>query len=247
MTRKQQVADAFAAASETYDTAAQAQVRSGGRLAELVVDRLRKPNPRVLEVGCGTGLLTRALMPAVGGDWLITDLSPAMVETARREVGQGRFAVMDGEHPDGSAGPFDLIVSNLAGQWFLDLEGAVSRLAACLAPGGLLALSTLAHGSLREWRAAHAELGLADGVMDFPTFDALRFMMPARADLQSQVFAVTHVDGRDFLSSIRAIGARLPAPGYRPLTPGAMRGLIRKLGSPVEISYHVVHVLLVRE
>ena len=63
------------------------------------------PAPRVLEIGCGTGLLGEALMPRwPDASWLMTDLSPAMLARARaRFAGMGRIAyrVMDGAAPDG--------------------------------------------------------------------------------------------------------------------------------------------------
>ena len=42
------------------------------------------PRPRILEIGCGTGLLTRELARRLGpADWMLTDISPAMLEIAR--------------------------------------------------------------------------------------------------------------------------------------------------------------------
>jgi malonyl-CoA O-methyltransferase len=247
MTRKTRVQAAFAAAAATYDHAAEAQIRAADRLTELVLAQTLPSDPAVLEVGCGTGQLTRRLRPRIGGDWLITDLAPAMVEAARRVASEARFKVMDGEHPDVPPAAFDLIVSNLAVQWFLDLPAAVDRLAACLKPGGVLAFSTLAYGSLGEWRAAHARLGLEDGTPGFPSIEALRALLPPATRLSSQVFTIRHDDGADFLAALKAIGARVAADGHRPLSPGSLRKVIKAMGSPAEVSYHVVHAFLVAE
>jgi malonyl-CoA O-methyltransferase len=247
MTRKAQVAAAFAAAAATYDGAAEAQARAADGLTALVRARPLPPAPAVLEIGCGTGQLTRRLKPLLGGSWLVTDLSPAMVQAARAAAPDADFRVMDGEHPDRQSGPFDLIVSNLAAQWFTDLPAAVGRLSACLKPGGILAFSTLARESLREWRAAHAGLGLADGTLPLPTIEALRASLPPATDLHSQHFTVRHADGTAFLAALRAIGARVPAEGYRPLPPGTLRRVIKAMGVPAEVSYHVVHAILAAE
>ena len=71
-----------------------------------------------------------------------------------------RYAALDGEHPDALPGGYDLICSSLAVQWFGDLNAGLGRLAALLAPGGHLAIATLAEDTFAEWRAAHARAGL---------------------------------------------------------------------------------------
>lgn len=65
---------------------------------------------RVLDLGCGTGRLLAALKPSRG---VGIDLSPGMVEVARRENAGLEFIVGDVEDPallQGLAGPFDVIV-----------------------------------------------------------------------------------------------------------------------------------------
>ena len=51
---------------------------------------------------------------------------------------------------------YDLVCTSLAAQWFVDLESTLARLAQTLLPGGTLAYATLAHGTFRQWREAHA-------------------------------------------------------------------------------------------
>lgn len=249
MTRKQQVADAFAAAAGTYDSAARAQAEAADRMVELVAGLSLPDRSTVLEVGCGTGLLTRRLLPRVGGDWLVTDLSPAMVEAARATMGKdaAQFRVMDGENPDTPIGLFDLIVSNLAAQWFCDLGRAVNRLRACLAPGGTLVLSTLGAGSFAQWRAAHRQLGLSSGILPYPDAASLAALLPRDARILTQKFDVTHDDARDFAAALKRIGAGTPAPGHEPLSPGALRKVMRAMGAPVTITYVVHYVLISAE
>lgn len=245
MTRKKTVADAFAAAAATYETAAEAQTRAADRLTELVRGLKLPPSPTVLEVGCGTGLLTRRLLPALGGDWLVTDISPAMVEAARTAVPapNARFRAMDAENPDTPAGLCDLVVSNLAAQWFGDLGRAVNRLLACLAPGGTLAFSTLGRGSFVEWRQAHERLTLACGTPVYPSAADLAALLPANARVLSEPVVVRYPDAHAFVDALKRIGAGTPAPGHRPLPPGALRRVIRAMGAPVAITYDILYVL----
>ncbi|CAA7626516.1 methyltransferase domain-containing protein [Magnetospirillum sp. UT-4] len=243
MTRSHSVAAAFSAAAATYDQAAGAQAQAAMRLAALVAALPRPAAPRVLEIGCGTGLLTAALLPKLGGHWLVTDLSAAMVEAARRSFGaRAEYRVMDGEHPDLEPGGFDLVVSNLAVQWFEDLGAGLARLRACLRPGGALAVSTLGAGSFAEWRAAHAALGLPCGTPAYPTPDAIAALLPG-ARVVRQPIAVEYADGKDFLDALRRVGASVPAPGHRPLSPGGLRKAMKALGSPARVTYDVVHLV----
>ncbi len=241
MTRKDRVVAAFSAAATTYDTAAEAQALAADLVARRVLSAPLPAAPRVLEIGCGTGLLTRRLRPAVGGDWLLTDIAPAMVEAAGTAHPSARLRVMDGEHPD-VAGTFDLIVSNLAAQWFQDLPGALARLAGLLAPGGRLVMSTLGRASLREWRDAHAALGLACGSPAYPSRqDLAAALPPGRAcEVLAEAFAVRYDDGRAFVRALKAIGAGTPVAGHRPLGPAALRRVLATLGAPAAVTYEIL-------
>jgi malonyl-CoA O-methyltransferase len=246
MTSKRRVAAAFGAAAQTYDQAAQAQGRAADRLVELVGASILPAEPNVLEVGCGTGLLTRRLLPKVGGQWLVTDLSAEMVEAARANAAAANasFRTMDGEHPDVPAGLFDLVVSNLAAQWFHELGRSLNRLLACLSPGGVLALSTLGRGSFAQWRAAHEGLGLACGTPLYPTAAELAALLPQGAQVVSETVQVTHADAHAFLASLKRIGATTPAAGHAPLTPGQLRKVMRAMGKPVTVDYAILYALV---
>ena len=103
------------------------------RLAEDIARLDLPPRPRILEIGCGTGLLTRELARRLGpADWMLTDISPAMLEIARLGPRRkaARYAALDGEHPDALPGGYDLICSSLAVQWF-GPERGLGRLARC--------------------------------------------------------------------------------------------------------------------
>jgi malonyl-CoA O-methyltransferase len=241
MTHKQRVAAAFAAAASTYDSAAEAQALAADLLARRVLAEPLPAVPRVLEIGCGTGMLTRRLRPALGGDWLVTDIAPAMVQAARAAAPDARFQVMDGECPD-VAGPFDLVVSNLAAQWFADLPAALNRLSSLLAPGGRLVLSTLGKGSFSEWRQAHSALGLACGTPAYPSRARLAESLPPgrKSRVVAEAFAVRYADGWAFLKALKAIGAGTPVAGHRPLSPGGLKRVLSAMGAPAAVTYEVL-------
>lgn len=150
---------------------------------------------------------------------------------------------MDGARPT-VAGPFDLICGNLVAQWFDDLPGACKRLTALLAPGGVLALCLPGGETFREWRNAHACLGLGAGTLTLPTADTCRTALPAggAAHIETEVWLDRPASGLDFLRSLRAIGANTPAPGHRPLPPAQLRRVLRELGAAPSITYELIYL-----
>ncbi|MBO0807671.1 MAG: class I SAM-dependent methyltransferase [Actinobacteria bacterium] len=99
------------------------------------------PGAAVLEIGCGTGQLTRQLAGRALNLTAI-DIGAAMVQAARRNVADAgvRFEVCSFEDFTGS-GPFDLIVSGTAFHW-VDPGVGLAKAARLLRPGGWLALLT---------------------------------------------------------------------------------------------------------
>ena len=233
--RKDQVREAFSAAFD-YDRYAIVQRRAADHLAARLGALTLPEGAKICEVGCGTGLLGLALgqrFPDVR--WLATDLSPEMVRRAQAALAGDRrfdFAIVDAENPEplAEAGPFDLICSNFAAQWFSDLEETLTGLSRFLKGGGRMLITTLAHGSFAEWRRAHSDLGLSSGGPTYPTVDALRRLSPGGLASIVDVYqdAEIFASGRDFLASLRSIGATTPLQGHVALRPSEMRRVVRR-------------------
>ncbi|MGI8938349.1 MAG: class I SAM-dependent methyltransferase [Iamia sp.] len=126
-------------------------------------DRLLKALPddcrRVLDVGCGDGLLTRALAER-GLTVVALDPDPASVATTRAEVaGQARVEVVEGDvmDPDLDLGTFDAVLA-VASLHHLPLDDGLRRLSALVAPGGLLGVVGLAR-SRSMWDVLHDAVG----------------------------------------------------------------------------------------
>jgi malonyl-CoA O-methyltransferase len=236
------VADSFGRAAAGYDEHSAPQRHAALRLAELIAAEALPPQPRVLEIGCGTGHLTGELarrLPAA--EFCVSDIAPAMVAACRARLPGCRYLVMDGERP-ALVGGFDLVCANLAAQWFRDLPGTLARLTALLAPGGLLAISTLGAQSLREWRAAHAALGLAAGTPLFVDATGLRAAFPAGAlAIEEETYLDRAAAALELPQRLRAIGAGTPVAGHRPLSAGALRRVLRALGPQPALSYQLLY------
>lgn len=118
-----------------------------GALTRILAERgLELDGKRVLDFGCGTGLLTEALAPRAGQ---VVGLDPAakMVEVLQRKVearGWSHVHTVANTLEDAVAstnphvaGPFDLIVCSSVCAFLPDYPGTTAQLASLLAPGGL--------------------------------------------------------------------------------------------------------------
>jgi SAM-dependent methyltransferase len=128
------------------------------RCAPGIIDLLRPVRERdglVVELGCGSGLLTRQLTDA-GHRVLATDASPAMLELAR-ETAPDAEDVRQLVLPDDPVPPADAIVSVGHALNYLPDEAAIDRalvaIAGALRPGGVLAIDLCD----LEWGAARQE------------------------------------------------------------------------------------------
>lgn len=243
--RKEIIARAFSGGARSYDKAAQLQQEVAPLVAELALIPTLPSHPNILEIGCGTGGLTKYLLDKVdGGDFLITDISDGMIEQCQRNLTDPRmrFKQMDGENPDLGSQKFDLIVSSLTVQWFQNLEQGLHRLINHLAPDGRLVISTLGEQTFTEWRKAHDDLGLASGIPDFIPATALAMIWPDahHGQVEEQLITRAFPDAHSFARMLKAIGANTPIDGHRPLTPGSFRKLSQKLGRNFDVTYHVL-------
>jgi ubiquinone/menaquinone biosynthesis C-methylase UbiE len=98
--------------------------------------------PRVLDLCCGTGLSTRALLDEYPGARIVAlDASPGMLAVARRKVGdRARFVEGDAMDPAaaGLPGPFDGILMAYGIRNMPDPDGCLRRLRQLLVPGGIV-------------------------------------------------------------------------------------------------------------
>jgi NADH dehydrogenase [ubiquinone] 1 alpha subcomplex assembly factor 5 len=164
-----------------------------GRLAERL-DAVRRPFPRVLDLGGGTGAMARAISGRPGTDHVVTtDSSLSMA----REAGRAGHtaAVADEELLPFAPASFDLVASNLALHWVNDLPGTLAQIRRVLRPDGLFLGALFGAGTLAELRQAllQAESELKGGAR--PRVAPFPDLRDGAALLQRAGFADPVADG----------------------------------------------------
>ena len=200
----------FARHAVTYERHAGLQRDIAGRLAAHL-PALEQPS--VLEIGCGTGFLTRHLLECYRrGRVLVTDIAPEMVAACRDKfdgAANARFAVLDGETPPDDA-RFDLIASSMVLQWFDDPAKGLEGLRARLAPGGVLLYAASGPRFLGEWIGVMRAL-------DFALEDPLTGALPGI--VHEEHTAVDYGSASALLAELRGTGTARPLGAGKRLTP----------------------------
>lgn len=130
------------------------------RLAE-IYGHLIAPGQRILELGCGCGDLLAAVQPAEG---VGIDLSPQMIQRARRRHPQLRFEVADAAEVDLDR-TFDVVIlSDLVNELW-DVHAVFDRIRRLTHPRGRIVLNFFS----RMWQLpldAARTMGLADPLLE---------------------------------------------------------------------------------
>ena len=213
------------------------------RVAAVFVSWLdSRPGRRWLDVGCGTGALTAAVLAAAdpAGVAGVDPSAPFLAEARSRTTDpRAGFAAGDARALPVRDGRFDAVVSGLALNFVPDAAGAAAELARAAAPGATVAAYVWDYADgmamMRHFWDAAAEVDPAAAALDegprFPLCRpepladlwraaGLRDVTTRRIEIPT-VFAGFDDFWQPFL------GGQGPAPAYLMSLPGAQRDAIR--------------------
>jgi len=154
-TSKKLITDRFSKAQTTYNANALAQKEVAVRLSEIISEAVASSrySPRsMLEIGCGTGLLTRILLERYMFKTVhLNDISDVFVPcfSDLNEQYDYNFYVKDAEEIVLNR-KYDLIVSSSVFQWFENMPSFMEKIRQHLSPDGIFAFSTFGPQNMRE-------------------------------------------------------------------------------------------------
>lgn len=209
-TNPQHIARAFNRAAKTYDEHAILQRKVVDALYQKISQHIT-PSSLILDAGCGTGYFQEVLRKHGHKNtlWQV-DFSPAMCAIAENYAALPEFATThtlctDIRHLEFEPETFDLIFSSLTLQWLTpdELENTLAQLYLLLKPGGVLAISSLCHGTLTELEAYDPSL-----IQHFPKKSLWEEMANNfSAKLSSDNYKLWYPDAVSLLKSMKSIGA----------------------------------------
>lgn len=202
----------FESAASTYEQEGLIQEQIARHLNEIIPNPPAEGYHHILEIGCGTGKLTRLLVGRFPhARFTLNDLSPKM---------ESHIEQLPFEHLDFVAGDaectdfgekYDLVVSASTIQWFTDLDGFLRRISSHLSDSGVIAFSSFIAGNLPEIR------NLATTEMPYWEYDDLKrlFERYFQLDIFERQEYTLHFDSPiDLLRHLRDTGVT-GTPGNR--------------------------------
>lgn len=231
----------FSAAAAGYNRLARVQRAVADRLFQGLA--FLGDAHRVLDIGCGTGNLTRRLAetwPRADVDGI--DLAPGMIDEARRLNGTATrpvFFVADAATFTGER-PYDLLVSSSTLHWVQPLESTFKHLANLLTSDGGFAFAIMLEHTLKELHDARTEVAPDNPpAQRMPSNEAVCDAL-ARAGFHVEIDEmeehVTHAESTaELLHELQALGVTGGplSRGTRPLS----RGEIQRLAGIYDTRY----------
>ncbi len=149
-TVKHDVKARFSKAARSYEKHADVQQRVADRLVSLF--QLDPPPTKILDVGCGTGILTARLVNRFpDAEIAAVDISEEMIDQANlRTFADDVEWIVSDILKFKSNKRFDLITSSSTIQWVLPHDELFKKLHDLLVPGGRLFFSMMVTGTLTE-------------------------------------------------------------------------------------------------
>lgn len=211
---------AFDRAAASYDAHAVLQREIADRMLERL-DYIKHQPKSLLDAGAGTGYGTQFLRNRYPEAAIIAlDLAESMLKIARPQPsfwqklrGRASFHAVCGDMDNLplKTSSVDMVWSSLALQWCNDLNVSFAELYRVLAPEGLLMFSTFGPDTLKELRAAFAEVDGYTHVNQFidmhdigDVLISAGFNTPV---MDMEYITLTYADMKTMLHELKAIGA----------------------------------------
>lgn len=256
---KNNIHQSFSDAAPVYDEHAEIQ----RKVADGVTASIRPwkdiiPEGPVLEVGCGTGLLTRTMSSEFPDrKYICTDLSEAMLQQVKNaDIGHDDliYERLDVDQMDDAENPeYALIVSSFTPQWFADTAIGLEKLTKKLKPGGLLLTAFPGNNSFTEWYEHCLKLGLPYTANPLPDVEEVVVKLsvgPVQIDYYENNLTQKFTKSLDFFRNLKAVGAHT-SKSNKSLTAKQFKLLTsfwdEHSAPEIKVSWHIVYLAVKKD
>lgn len=226
MRLKQQVIDNFSSRASAYDDHANVQFLAAIELArDLNFHTEQLVAGPILEIGCGTGSLTLALIDSFPDrNIVVSDVSPQMLEQCHRRIiahaseipKNVELKVIDGENflePD----TYAAIISSFTLHWLSDLDSALTSLLRSLKPDGFFVFAVPSSQSFPEWKKVCVDSKIPFTGNPLPSASFFRDKCRQYgylSEIREESFTHTYSSMLHFLRDLKALGASTSLSGH---------------------------------
>jgi len=201
---KEKVIYNFSKSAPNYDQYALLQKK----MSEALFSLITKDYEKILDVGCGTGILVSKIAENHPRSKIIgLDIAPGMINYSASNIkySNAGFIEGDGEALLFNKEEFDLVVSSAALQW-MDCKKAVPEASRVLKPGGSFIFSTFGPATLCELK----EAGLS--VNTFPEKEVISMLLNQyfkKSKITSEIIMINYDTPLEAFKYLKDIGAHI--------------------------------------
>ena len=212
---KLKIKKSFDAAAQTYNEAAFVQSQAGADL----INKFNNLNldicaNKIMDIGSGTGYLAKQLaIQFPKADINCVDFSNKMLREARNyaDYNNIKYINADFDSLPFNAQSIDLVCSNFALQWSLDLNQTFRELSRVLKPEGYCLFTTLGPNTLIELNNSWLKIDSDKHVNEYCSLDYIKnFLKKYNMNIihsESAITAMYFSTVRDIMKNLKAVGA----------------------------------------
>lgn len=234
----------FEKAAISYNEAAIAQAYIAESLWRLIQPHLPDTPISILEIGCGTGLLTKQYINLSGCSFTVNDLYNS--ESYLPQDYPISFIPGDAENIDWDKDKWSLILSASTVQWFTDITGFIKRIANSITKDGIFAFSTFGDNNYQEFNTLDYK-GL-----NYLSIEQIKQAIGSEFEIlhmSEELIELEFDSVKDIFRHIKATG--VSGCNTKRLTPGELKELESKYHSmwtkqngKLSLTYHPIFVIL---